>query len=132
MVLDKATSLLGEEDEYRLVERLVKREPTEELWLAVEYMLTGKGATKVTAMLGASILASLYRSDEARASSMVQALLDSSSVEDLDLAIRIVNDIEDPSFVPPLRKLLRRPGLPDWLQETIEDAIADLECDPSS
>ncbi|MEM9488639.1 MAG: hypothetical protein AAGC55_05815 [Myxococcota bacterium] len=125
-VVDNAVSLLSENDEHRLAEKLAKMEDTEIIWPVVERMLRGEIATPVTATLAAAVLANLYQSDKARARILIYRLLNSQSHEDIDLAIRIINETEDSVFLDSLDKVLQRPGLPPWLRTTVEDAAAGL------
>ena len=129
IVIDRAVSLLSEHDEQRLADKLAQTADTEALWPAIESMILGDAATTVTAGLGVMVLTILYRDHREHARELIRELLLSDSIGDIDLGIRFINDVEDPAFRDQLLSLQQRPGLPGWLQDTIEDALSELATD---
>ena len=130
IVIDRSIPLLCEADEHRVAARLAEAEDKDAVWAAIEYMLQEEGTTRATATLAATSLVALYPTNKDRASALLRSLLRSGSVEDIDMAIRVIDDIADESFRPDLMALRERSGLPAWLRETLDDAIDGLDGDP--
>lgn len=126
-VLDSVMPLLSDPDEILLLKRLRAKDVDEQdkLWAAVEYLFLDAKASGSTGVFAINLATILYEQYKSQGRVLVTKLL-TQSPGSIDCAVHLIENVEDVAFFnTTLTKLANSDELPEWLRETIRDALED-------